>query len=108
MACRVIGSRSARSVAVAGPPAASAARIPRRLGSASAAKTSWATASGSGRSIAGGPAVEVGAELTQLVRPAVGVAAEGRLVLVFAELAEPGLDHGQRGAGAVGHERELD
>ena len=44
----VIGRRPARSVAVAGPPAASAARMARRVGSASAVKTCSATASGSG------------------------------------------------------------
>ena len=41
----VIGSRAARSVAVAGPLLASAARMARRVGSASALNTCSATAS---------------------------------------------------------------
>ena len=69
IACRVIGSRAARSVAVAGPPAASAARMARRLGSASATKTCSAIAS-----ISGG--IEVFDQFAQLARPALGVAVE--------------------------------
>src|SRR6266511_5930642 len=102
MACRVIGSWAARSVAVAGPRAASSARIPRRLGSAKAAKTSCATASRSGLFI------EVCDQLTQLVRPALGVARVGHLVVPgIRQLREPAFDHGQRGAVAGGLQREL-
>src|ERR1700754_1928935 len=102
MACRVIGSRVARSVAVAGPPPASAARMLRRVGSARAANTSWATASGSGLSI------EVRDQLAQLVGPAARVAREGLVVQSrVRHLGEPGLDHRQRGAAAGRLEREL-
>src|SRR5215470_17415653 len=94
MPCRVIGSRAARSVAVAGPPAASAARMPRRLGSASAVKTSWATASRSGLSI------DVRDQLSQLMRPAVGVARVRLGELLALQLGESGFDHGERGSGA--------
>src|SRR5215472_13101004 len=66
-ACRVTGSRIARSVAVAGPAAASAAKMARRVGSASAANTCSATASASG-------GIEVGGQLAQLLRPPPGVA----------------------------------
>src|SRR6185312_9927140 len=95
MACRVIGSRSARSVAVAGPPEANAARMVRRVGSARATKTCSATAStsasgrsGSGRS--GG--IEVADQLAQLLGPALGVAVERLAVGVVRQLREPGLD----------------
>src|SRR5688572_4629325 len=101
MACRLIGSRPARSVAVAGPPAASAARISRRLGSARAVKTSCATASRSGLPI------EVRDQLAQLVLPALGVAVEGLLVCAVGNLGEAALDHGQGGAGTGGLESEL-
>src|SRR5262245_27436102 len=102
MACRVIGKRVARSVAVAGPPAASAARMPRRLGSARAVKTSCATASRSEL------AIEVGDQLAQLVRPTVGVAGEGLLVTLVRQLRESAFHHGERSAGAGRLQRELD
>src|SRR5215470_9144757 len=101
IACRVIGSRSARSVAVAGPPDASAARMPRRLGSARAMKTCSAIASMSG-------GIEVVDQLAQLARPTLGVAVEGLAVGVFRQLGEAGLDHGEPGARADRFERELD
>src|SRR5947207_8260831 len=102
IACRVIGRRAARSVAVAGPPDASAARMLRRLGSASAAKTSSATASGSRAGI------EVFDELTQLALPPLNVAAVRAGVKVVGQLREAGLDHGQ--PGPLGHrlKSELD
>ena len=83
MAWRVIGRRAARSVAVAGPLAASAARIARRVGSARAVKTSSATASMSGR-----VGIEVLDQLTQLTGPAVGVGVEGLAIGVVRQLRE--------------------
>src|SRR6476619_1306495 len=82
IAWRVIGRLAARSVAVAGPRDASAARMLRRLGSASAAKTSSATASGSGAG------VEVFDELTQLTPPALDVATERAGVHIVGQLRE--------------------
>src|SRR5512138_3908992 len=102
MAWRVIGSRAARSVAVAGPPTASAARIPRRLGSASAVNTSAATASlGSG-------SLEVGNQLSEFVVPAFVVATEGLGVLLAVRLSETTLYHGQPCSGVRRFEGELD
>src|SRR5215472_9284000 len=63
IACLVMGRRVARSVAVAGPPAARLARTARRLGSARAAKTRSATDSMSS-------GIEVFGQLAQLARPA--------------------------------------
>src|SRR6476469_6559991 len=98
-----MGRRAARSVAVAGPLAASAARIPRRLGSARAVKTSSATAS-----LSGGVGIEVLDQLAQLAGPAVGVPVEGVVVAVLRQLREAGFDDGQPGAGAGRLQRELD
>src|SRR5438034_8138531 len=98
-----MGSRVARSVAVAGPLDASAARIPRRLGSARAAKTSSATASMSGR-----VGIEILDQLAQLVGPAVGVGFEGFAVAVLRELREARFDDGQPGATAGGRQGEFD
>src|ERR1700761_7042823 len=102
IAWRVIGSWPARSVAVAGPPEASAARMARRLGSARAVKTCSAIASLSG----GG--IEVFGELAQLTRPPSRVAVVGRAVGVLGKLCETGLDHGQPRARAGRLQRELD
>src|SRR6476619_6435712 len=108
-----MGRRTARSVAVVGPPDASAARIARRVGSASAPKTCSATASvsgsasgGIGSRVSGG--VEVVDQLAELARPALGVAAVRLLVGVVGELGEAGLDHGEPRAGTDRFERELD
>src|SRR3989442_11258822 len=98
-----MGRRVARSVAVAGPVAASAARIPRRLGSARAVKTSSATASISGR-----VGIEVLDQLAQLTGPAVGVAVEGLAIAVFRQLREARFDDRQPGAAAGRRQRELD
>src|SRR5512134_1301734 len=98
-----MGRRAARSVAVAGPPAASAARIARRLGSARAVKTSSATASMSGRD-----GIEVLDQLAELTGPALGVAVEGLAVGVLGQLREARFDDGQPGAGAGRREGELD
>src|SRR5512146_431656 len=103
MAWRVMGRRVARSVAVAGPPAASAARIARRLGSARAVKTCSATASRSGR-----VGIEVLDQLAELVRPAAGVGLERGAVLVVRQLREARFDHRQPCSGANRLERELD
>src|ERR1700761_1473974 len=102
IAWRVIGSRPARSVAVAGPPEASAARMARRLGSAKAAKTCSAIASASGGDI------EVVDQFAKFARPPPGVTVVGRAVGVLGKLREAGLDHGQPRAGAGGLQRELD
>src|SRR6476659_6854826 len=102
MACRVIGNRPARSVAVAGPAVASAARMPRRVGSASAVKTSCATASESGLTI------EVTDQFTEFAGPALDIAPVGLVVIPgVLQLREPGFDHGQRGAGASRFQGEL-
>src|SRR4051794_9086881 len=106
MPCRVMGSRSARSVAVAGPAAASSARIARRFGSARATKTCSAIASLLPAMGSGG--IEVAGELVELHLPAVGVAAERAVVLALGQLREAGLDHRQPGARRGGIERELD
>src|SRR5215211_3693268 len=98
-----MGRRAARSVAVAGPPAASAARIARRVGSARAVKTFSATASTSGR---GG--IEVLDQLGQFAGPALGVALEGGPIAVFGQLREAGFDHGQASAVVSRLEREFD
>src|SRR5690349_10069123 len=107
MAWRVIGSRAARSVAVAGPPAASAARTARRLGSARATKTCSATASVSAGRGVGSGGIEVLDQLVELALPAGGVAAEGLLVRVLRQLREPALHHRQPGAGGHRLEGEL-
>src|SRR3954451_6548372 len=99
MACRVIGRRSARSVAVAGPPEASAARMLRRVGSARAMKTCSAMASTSGD-------IEVGDQLAEFLPPALAVAVERRAVGVVRQLSEAALDHGQPRAGPGRFERE--
>src|SRR5215471_6050778 len=96
-----MGSRAARSVAVAGPAWASAARMARRVGSARAVKTCSATASVSG-------GIEVGGQLAQLLRPAFGVSVVGLAVGVLRQLGEPALDHRQPGARAGRLEREFD
>src|SRR5881397_3051058 len=80
-----------------------AARIPRRLGSARAVKTSSATASMSGRD-----GIEVLDQLAQFSGPAVGVAVERLAVAVLRQLRKAGLDHGQPGAAAGRCQRELD
>src|SRR5215467_13782307 len=97
-----MGSWPARSVAVAGPPDASAARIARRLGSARATKTCSAIASKSGCGI------EVGDQLAQLAHPPLGVGVVGRAVGVVWKLRETGLDYGQPRARTGRLQRELD
>src|SRR3954469_634692 len=111
MACRVIGSRAARSVAVAGPAEASAARMARRLGSARATKTCSAIASRS-RSASRSEAawsggIEVGDQLAELAAPALDVAVERLLVRVVRQLREARLDHREPGAGAGRLQGEL-
>src|SRR4051794_11820851 len=101
MPCRVIGSRAARSVAVAGPVVASSARIVRRLGSARATKTCSAMTSRSG-------GIEVAAQFGELLGPAVRVALKCLVVRAVGELREAGLDHRQARAGRGGIEGELD
>src|SRR5215470_10564851 len=101
IACRVIGRRWARSVAVAGPSAASVAKMARRVGSAKATNTCSATASASG-------GIEIGGQLAELLGPAVGVAVVRLAVGILGQLGEPGLDHRQPRAAAHGFERELD
>src|SRR6185437_6028219 len=78
------------------------ARMPLRVGSARAAKTSCATASWSR------PGIEVVNELAQFPLPALGVAAVGNCVRVAGQLREAGLDHRQPGARGVRLQRELD
>src|SRR5215469_17075379 len=95
-----MGRRAARSVAVAGPAWASVARMARRVGSARAVKTCSATASVSG-------GIEVGGQLTQLLRPALGVPVVGLVVGVLRQLREPGLGHRQPGARVGRLEGEL-
>src|SRR5258705_7192251 len=102
IACRVIGKLAARSVAVAGPRDASAARMLRRLGSASATKTSSAMASASRAGI------EVFDELTQLALPPLDVAAVRAGVKVLGQLREAGFDHGEPSSFGHGPEGELD
>src|SRR5262252_2136381 len=111
MAWRVMGSRAARSVPVAGPRAASSARMARRVGSARAAKTCSAAVSGSGRAAgpgsgAGSRGIEVGGQLAEFLGPAFGVAAERLGVHVVGELGEPGFGDGEPGALAVRGEGE--
>src|SRR5205823_11259876 len=101
IACRVIGRRSARSVAVAGPRAASAAKMARRVGSARAVKTCSAIASLS-------VGIEVADQFAQLARPALGVAVVGLAVGVLGQLGEPALHHPQPGARPGRLEGELD
>src|SRR4051812_28545010 len=101
MPCRVIGRAAARSVAVAGPPAASAARMARRLESTSAMNTASATISGVADSGASS-GTEVGDQLVELTGPAAHVAGERLLVLGRPELGEAALDHGHAGAVALG------
>src|SRR6201996_4176814 len=100
IAWRVIGSWPARSVAVAGPPEASAARMARRLGSPKATKTCSAIASTSG-------CIEVVDEFAKLARPPLGVTVVGRAVGTLGKLREAGLDHGQPRAGPGRLQREL-
>src|SRR5664279_5705496 len=101
MPCRVIDNRPDRSVAVLGPCSASEARIARRLGSASAAKTPADTSSGSGR-------IEVGHQLIELRAPALDVALVARLQPLLRELGEAALGDGEPGAGRGRLEGELD
>src|SRR5262249_40447763 len=101
IACRVIGSSTARSVAVAGPLEASAARMARRVGSARAVKTCSAIASMSS-------SIEVGSQLAKLLRPALGVAVVRLAVDVLGQLRETGFDHRQPRADTGRFERELD
>src|SRR5580692_9809573 len=101
MAWRVIGSRAARSVAVDGPSVARAARMVRRVGSASATKTCSATASMSG-------AMDVLCQLCEFSRPALTVGVVGLAPGVDGKLGEAGLDDAQQGAVAVGLQGELD
>src|SRR6266851_2447602 len=96
-----MGSRAARSVAVAGPPEANAAKMARRVGSARATKTCSAIASMSG-------GIEVVDKFAQLARPALGVAVVGLAVDALWHLGESGLDHRQLRARAGRLERELD
>src|SRR6478736_3939133 len=98
-----MGMRLARSVAVAGPSAASAARIARRVGSARAVKTSSATDSMSGRD-----GIEVLDQLPELVTPTLGVAVECLAVAVVTQLREARFDDGQPGASVGRLEGELD
>src|ERR1700712_5329183 len=111
-AWREIGTRLASSVAVEGPCLERSARIARRVGSASAAKTASATASGRstspGASSGGMCGVEVRGELAQLAVPALGVAAVGGRVLGRPELREAGLHDVQPGPGGHRLEGELD
>ena len=86
---------------MAGPPDASAARMARRVGSASAMKTCSAIASMSG-------GIEVVGQLAQLARPALGVAVIRLAVGVLRQLGETGLDHRQPRARTGRLERELD
>src|SRR6516162_4154596 len=109
MACRVMGRRAARSVAVAGPRAASAAKMARRVGSARAVNTWAAAASRSGPADGGwSGGIEVAGQLGQLGGPACGVAVIGGAVGVLGQLGEPALHHGQPGARAGRLEGELD
>src|SRR5262252_3743626 len=101
MACRLMGRRMARSVAVAGPPDASAARMVRRVGSARAMKTCSAIASTSG-------GIEVFDELAQLAHPTLGVAAVRLLISLVVQLAESAFDDGEPGARPDRFEGELD
>ena len=82
---------AAVTVAVAGPVAASVARMARLLGSARATKTCSAIASMSG-------GIEVAdqlAQLAQLADPAFGVGTESLAVCVIRQLGETALDHRQ-------------
>src|SRR5262249_21889968 len=106
IACRVIGSRPARSVAVAGPPEASAARMARLLGSARAVKTCSATASRLASCWRSG-GIEVFGQFAQLAGPALDMTVVGLAVGVVWQLREPGLDHRQPGAGTGRLEGEL-
>src|SRR5690606_16250459 len=102
IACRVIGSRSASSVAVDGPWVASAARMARRVGSARATKTRSAVASRSG----GG--IEVVNQLAQFAPPTVGVAVERGAVRLVRQLREAALDDREPRPRADRLEGELD
>src|SRR6476646_179344 len=101
MACRLMGSRMARSVAVAGPPDASAARMARRVGSARARKTCSAIVSMSG-------GIEVVDQLSQLANPALGVSVNLLPVGVLPQFGETGRDHREPRPRAGRLERELD
>src|SRR6516165_1332034 len=101
IACRVIGRRWARSVAVAGPREASAARMARRVGSARAAKTCPAIAS----TLCG---IEIRDQLAQFLRPAFAVAVVRLEVGVLGQLREPALYHRQSRARTGRLEGELD
>src|SRR5580704_11122025 len=91
MAWRVIGNRAARSVAVDGPSVARAARMVRRVGSASATKTCSATASMS-------DSMDVIRQLCQFSRPALAVGVVGLAPGVGGKLGEAGLHDMQQGA----------
>src|SRR5512139_1936779 len=101
MPCRVIDNRPARSVAVLGPCSASEARIARRLGSASAAKTPAETSSGSG-------GIEVLRELVELRAPALDVPLVARLQPLVRQLSEAALGDRESSAGRSRLEDELD
>src|SRR5579871_5705509 len=101
IACRVIGSRAARSVAVDGPSVARAARMARRVGSASATKTCSAMASRSGP-------IDVLRELCQLPGPALTVRVVGLAPSVDGKLGEARLDDSKQRPVPVGLQGELD
>src|SRR4051812_30173179 len=106
-ATRLTGSSPASVVAVPSPRSARRVSTRQRVGAASAALTSSATAligcsDGDARGVVG--------QVGQLDAPALAVAL-GALVLlggVDEELVEAALDHAQAGAVALGLQRELD
>src|SRR5881409_2800258 len=79
MPCLVIGRAAAKSVAVAGPPEASAARMARRFGSAKAVNTASATDSDAWSGM------EIRDQFVELAGPARGVALERLAVLGWLE-----------------------
>src|SRR4029079_3130071 len=95
-----IGRCVARSVAVAGPSVARAARIVRRVGAASATKTCSATASRAS-------GIQVVRQLGQLPRPALAVGVVRVAPRVDRQLGEAGLDDAQPRPVAVGLQGEL-
>src|SRR3954453_6312681 len=99
--CRVIDSRADSSVAVPGPCSARAARMARRVGSASAAKTPAATSSASGR-------IEIRGQLPELGSPPLRVAVVGLLQPLVGELREAALVDDEASATGGGLEHELD
>src|SRR5437016_2822532 len=101
IAWRVIGRLAARSVTVAGPSVARAARMARRVGSARATKTCSATASMSG-------SIEMLHQLGQLTRPAVAVRFVRLAPDVDGQLGEAGLRDAKQCAVAGGLQGELD